>query len=163
MDSLVQVNLHISQELQWSRGGRGLISSSESSFQRGITIVLGVDMDWTWLLKVRSALWKQGFSEFMVVSSSQTRFRKGAKSASGAPGQKSTPRGSKSATFAQWFFRLFNPQKIDTNPIGEPSVLPFQYPIYLWLQASAWKVIEIGGWCVPEYRFRNLWFKHTGI
>ena len=48
----------------------------------------------------------------MVVSSSQTRFRKGAKSASGAPGQKSTPRGSKSATFAQGFFRPFNPQTL---------------------------------------------------
>ena len=73
----------------------------------------------------------QWFREFMVVSSSQARFRKGAKSASGAPGRKSTPRGSKSATFAQGLFRLFNLQKIDTNPIGEPSVLPFQYPIYL--------------------------------
>ena len=79
----------------------------------------------------------QWFREFMVVSSSQARFRKGAKSASGAPGRKSTPRGSKSATFAQGLFRLFNPQKIDTNPIGEPSVLPFQYPVYLLLQASA--------------------------
>ena len=74
---------------------------------------------------------KKGFCEFMIVSSSQTRFRKGAKSASGAPGQKRTPRGSKSATFAQGLFRLFNPQKIDTNLIGEPSVLPFQYLIYL--------------------------------
>ena len=68
------------------------------------------------------------FREFMVVSSSQARFRKGA---AGAPGRKSAPRGSKSATFAQGLFRLFNPHKIDTNPIGEPSVLPFQYPIYL--------------------------------
>ena len=55
----------------------------------------------------------------MIVSSSQTRFRKGAKSASGAPGRKSTPRGSKSATFAQGLFRPFNPQKNDTNAIGE--------------------------------------------
>ena len=73
----------------------------------------------------------QWFREFMVVSNSQARFRKGAKSASGAPGRKSIPRGSKSATFAEGFFRLFNLQQIDTNPIGEPSVLPFQYPIYL--------------------------------
>ena len=48
----------------------------------------------------------------MIVSSSQTRFRKGAKSASGAPGRINAPRGSKSATFAQGFFRPFNPQKL---------------------------------------------------
>ena len=32
MDSLDQVNLHFDEELQWFRGGRGFISSSESSF-----------------------------------------------------------------------------------------------------------------------------------
>ena len=57
----------------------------------------------------------------MMVSSSQNRFRKGAKSASGALGPKSAPRGSKSVTFAQGLFQFFNLQKIDTNPIREPS------------------------------------------
>ena len=47
----------------------------------------------------------------MIVSSSQTRFQKGAKSASGVPGRKNIPRGSKSATFAQGLFRLFNRHK----------------------------------------------------
>ena len=71
---------------------------------------------WTWICLDQANLHLskelQWFREFMVVSSSQARFRKGAKSASGAPGRKSTPRGSKSATFAQGFFRPFNPQKL---------------------------------------------------
>ena len=50
--------------------------------------------------------------------------------------------------------------------IGDHSVLPFQYPIYLWVQASAWEVVSIGGWRVLSWssnRFRNLWFKHRGM
>ena len=52
MDSLDQANLHFSKELQWFRGGHGFISSSESSFQPGITIV----WEWTWI--------GHGFSRF---------------------------------------------------------------------------------------------------
>ena len=44
MDSLDQADLHFSKELQWFRGGHGFISSSESSFRQGITIV------WEWIL-----------------------------------------------------------------------------------------------------------------
>ena len=69
--------------------------------------------------------------EFMVVSISQNRFRKGPRSGSGAPGPKSVPRGSKSTTFAKGNVQLFNLQKVAMNPIGDPSVLPIQYPIYL--------------------------------
>ena len=47
----------------------------------------------------------------MIISKSQNRFRKGAKSASGAPGPKSAPRGSKSTTFAKGFVQLFNLKK----------------------------------------------------
>ena len=57
----------------------------------------------------------------MMVSDAQNRFRKGAKSASGAPGPKIAPRGSKSVTFAQGLFQLFNLQQIDTNPIRDRS------------------------------------------
>ena len=32
MDSVVQVDMHFNQELQWFRGGHGFFSSSESSF-----------------------------------------------------------------------------------------------------------------------------------
>ena len=39
MDSLDQADLHFSKELQWFRGGHGFISSSESSFYQGITMV----------------------------------------------------------------------------------------------------------------------------
>ena len=62
---------------------------------------------------------------------------KSIKTASGAPKPKSAPRGSKWTTFAQGKFQVSNPQKMVANPIGEPSVSPFQYPIYLWLQAAA--------------------------
>ena len=34
------------------------------------------------------------------------------------------------------FFQLFNLQKIATNPMGDPSVLPIQSPIYLQDQAE---------------------------
>ena len=62
---------------------------------------------------------------------------KSIKTASGAPRPKSAPRGSKSTTFAQGKFQVWNRQKMVANPIGEPSVSPFQYPIYLWLQSAA--------------------------
>ena len=64
---------------------------------------------------------------------------KSIKTASGAPRPKSAPRGSKSTTFAQGKFQVSNRQKMVANPIGEPSVSPFQYPIYLWLQAAVWE------------------------
>ena len=69
--------VRFNKELQWFRGGHGFFSSMESSFQRGFTMVsestwrvhgvlrfilarnydgFGVDMDWTWHLKGRSAL-----------------------------------------------------------------------------------------------------------
>ena len=72
----------------------------------------------------------------------------GVKSASSPPRAKSAPRGSKSTTFAKGIFQLFNLQKIGMNPIGDPSVLPTQCPIYLWHQAEAWEAFPIGGWCV---------------
>ena len=48
----------------------------------------------------------------MIVSKSHNRFRKGAKSASGAPGPKSAPRGSKSTTFGKGIFQSFQPSEI---------------------------------------------------
>ena len=52
-------------------------------------------------------------------------------SASSPPRAKSAPRGSKSTTFAKGIVQLFNLQKIGMNPVGDPSVLPTQSPIYL--------------------------------
>ena len=72
----------------------------------------------------------------------------GVKSASSPPRAKSAPRGSKSTTFAKEIFQLFNPQKIGMNPVGDPSVLPTQSLLYLWLQAEVWEAFAIGGWCV---------------
>ena len=72
----------------------------------------------------------------------------GVKSASSPPRPKSAPRGSKSTTFAGGIFQLFNLQKIGMNPVGDPSVLLTQSPIYLWLQAEVWEAFAIGGWCV---------------
>ena len=88
-------------------------------------------MEWTWHLKVRSALEKYSFCEVMIVSKSHNRFRKGAKSASGFPGPKSAPRGSKPTTFGKGIFQSFNLQKFAMNPIRELSVLSIRYPIYL--------------------------------
>ena len=62
---------------------------------------------------------------------------KSIKTASGAPRPKNVPRGSKSTTFAQGEIQVSDSHKMIPNPIGEPSVSPFQYPIYLWLQAAA--------------------------
>ena len=45
MDSLDQADIHLSKGLQWFRGGHGFISSSESSFWQGITMV----SLWTWI------------------------------------------------------------------------------------------------------------------
>ena len=53
------------------------------------------------------------------------------KSALSPPRAKSAPRGSKSTTFAKGIVQLFNLQKIGMNPVGDPSVLPIQSPIYL--------------------------------
>ena len=64
----------------------------------------------------------------------------GVKSASSPPRPKSAARCSKSTTFAKGFFQLFNFQKIAMNPIGNPSVLPTQYPIYLSDKAEVWEV-----------------------
>ena len=70
------------------------------------------------------------FAECLIsmITSSNT---KSIKTASGAPRPKSAPRGSKSTTFVRGICQLFNLRKIAMNPIGEPSVLPSQYPIYL--------------------------------
>ena len=70
----------------------------------------------------------------------------GAKSASSPPRPKSAPRGSKSTTFARGIIQSFHLPNFLHNPIGDPSVLPIQYPIYLWLQAAAWEAFGIGGW-----------------
>ena len=72
----------------------------------------------------------------------------GAKSASSPPRPKNAPRGSKSTTFARGINLSFHLPYLLHNPIGDPSVLRIQYLIYLWLQAAAWEVFGIGGWCV---------------
>ena len=77
---------------------------------------------------------------------------------------KSAPRRSKSTTFAKGIFQLFNLQKIAMNPIGDPSVLPIQYPIYLWLQVAAGETFGIGGWCYElKSSIRNLQSRHKGM
>ena len=148
MDSLVPVNFHFSKELQWFRAGHGSFSSRESSFQQGITMVSW----WTWILYFQWTFILArnfiGFCEFIIVLSSQTHFRKRAKSASGALGPKSAPGGSKSTTFGKVFFRPFSPLKFFPNPVGEASVPPIQRPIYRWDQAEVWEEFGIGAWCV---------------
>ena len=77
------------------------------------------------------------FAECLISMITTSSNAKSIKTASGAPRPKSAPRGSKSTTFAQGKFQASNLQKMVANPIGEPSVSPFQYPIYFWLQAAA--------------------------
>ena len=80
---------------------------SFGSFWQGIIMV----SEWTWIghgiAKFDPCYKKYVLFEFMIVSSSQNRFRKGAKSASGVPGPKSTPRGSKSTTFSKGICQAF--------------------------------------------------------
>ena len=70
------------------------------------------------------------------------------KSASGASGHKSAPRGSKSTTFGNGFFQPCSPLKLFPNPVGESLVPPIQRPIYHWDQAEVREEFGIGGWCV---------------
>ena len=49
MDSLYQVNVHFSKELQWFRCGPAIAMISEPSFQQGITMVSW----WTWILQFK--------------------------------------------------------------------------------------------------------------
>ena len=141
MDSLVQVNLHFSEELQQFGSGHGLDMASQGSIR---------------VIKIRF-LWIH--DSFKLADSLPKRSQIGIR----CSGTEKYSQRFEIGHFCPGTFSALQSSKIDTNPIGEPSVLPFQYPIYLWLQASAWQVIGIGGWCVPEYRFRNLWFKHRGI
>ena len=69
-----------------------------------------------------------------------------AKSGFGALGQKSAPRSTKSTTFAKGYFQPFSLLKFFLNPVGEPSVLPIQPPIYRWDQAEVWEYFGIRGW-----------------
>ena len=59
------------------------------------------------------------------------------KSASGAPGPKGALTCTNSVTFTKTILQVFNLQKLAMNPIGDPSVLFIQYPIYLRVQAAA--------------------------
>ena len=56
-----------------------------------------------------------------IVGCSVGIIRNRAKSGSGAPGPKSVPRDTKSATFAKGIFQPFDLPKFLPNPIREPS------------------------------------------
>ena len=62
--------------------------------------------------------------------------------------QKMLPEGRNGPLLLWDFFQLFNLWKNVTNPMGDPSVLPIQSPIYLYHQAEVWEDVAIGGWCV---------------
>ena len=54
-----------------------------------------------------------------------------AKSGSGDPGPEIASRGTKSTTFAKGVFQPFNLPKFFPNPVGEPSILRIQRPMYI--------------------------------
>ena len=144
MDSLVQVNLHFSKELQCFRGGHGFFISSSYSFA---CVYPARCIHYASWIFAESAPFSYTFAKCEVTRRPWDR-QIGVKSASSPPRPKSAPRGSKSTTFAKGIFQLFNLQKIGMNPVGDPSVLPTQSPISLWLKAAAWEAFAIGGWCV---------------
>ena len=81
-----------------------------------------------------------------MASNSQNHFRKVAKSAPGAPGPKSAPRGSKSITVGKGLFQSFNLQKFAMNPIRELPFYPFniRYTYDSKLQLEKFSDSEVG-------------------
>ena len=81
----------------------------------------------------------------MIVSKSHNRFRIGAKSASGAPGPKSAPRGSTSTTFGKGIFQSFNLEICNESNKGLPFY-PFniRYAYDSKLQLEKFSESEVG-------------------
>ena len=121
MDSLVQVNLHFSQELYWFWRVHGFLISSSYSFACVYPVRCIHYAFWIFAESVRVSY---TYAKCEVTRRPWDR-QIGVTSASSPPRPKSAPRCSKSTTFAKDFFQLFNLQKIGMNPIGDPSVLPF--------------------------------------
>ena len=120
MDSLVQVNLHFSKELQCFRGGHGFFISSSYSFA---CVYPARCIHYASWIFAESAPFSYTYAKCEVTRRPWDR-QIGVKSASSPPRAKSAPRGSKSTTFAKGIFQLFNLQKIGMNPVGDRSVLP---------------------------------------
>ena len=116
MDSLVQVNLHFSEELQLHIRLRAYI-------QRGVFIML---LDYL-QNRLRSRTRMQNVRSHVV--------RENVRSESNRPrvlrDQNMLPEVRNQPLLLRDFFQLFNLQKTGMNPIGDPSVLPTQFPIYL--------------------------------
>ena len=144
MDYLVQDHLHFSKELPWFRGGHGFFISSSYSF--ACVYLARCICCASWIF-AESAPFSYTYAKCEVTRRPWDR-QIGVKSASSPPRAKSAPRGSKSTTLAKGFFQLLDLQKLGMNPVGDPSVLPTQSPLYLWLQAAAREAFAIGGWCV---------------
>ena len=144
MDSLVQVNLHFSQELHCFWRVHGFFISTSYLFA---CVYPSRCIHYVFWIFAESAPFSYTYAKCEVTRRPWAR-QIGVKSASNPPRPKNAPRGSKSTTFAKGNFQLFNLQKIGMNPTGDPSVLSIQFPIYLWLQAEVWEAFAIGGWCV---------------
>ena len=70
-------------------------------------------------------------SRTRVINSTLNYNTKSSQNGSGVPGPENGSRGTKSITFAKGIFQPFNLQKFLPNPVGEPSVLRIQRPIYI--------------------------------
>ena len=127
MDSLVQVNLHFSKELQCFWRVHGFFISTSYSFA---CVYPARCIHYASWIFAESAPFSYTYAKCEVTRRPWDR-QIGVKSASSPPRPKSAPRGSKSTTFAKGIFQLFNLRKIAPNPMGDPSVLPIQSPIYL--------------------------------
>ena len=104
MDSLVQANLHFRKELQWFGSGHRLDMASQGSIR---------------VTKIRF-LWNRDSFKLAdwLPSKSQTGIW--------CSGTKKYSQRFEIRHFCLGTFSAFQSSKNDTNPIGEPSVLPFQ-------------------------------------
>ena len=104
---------------------------------------------WTWILYIKhSFISDRNYIVFVVDMDSvrlSDRIRIGAKSASGTPGPKSAPRGTKSTTFAHVFFQQFNLLKFS------PQAGAMEPQGCLWLHSSRASLSQcMFSWCLTK-------------
>ena len=142
MDSLVQVNLHFSQELQCFWRVHGFFISTSYSFA---CVYPARCIHYASWIFAKSAPFSYTYAKCEVTRRPWDR-QIGVKSAWSLPRPKSASRGSKSNTFANGTFQLFNFEIIGMNPI---EILPFyllnlRYTYKTELKFEKFAQLEVG-------------------
>ena len=140
MDSLVQVNVQFSEELQYFCGGHVFFIRPSHSFA---CVYPARCIHYASWIFAESAPFSYTYARCEVTRRPWDR-QIGVKSASSPPRPKSAPRGSKSTTFAKGIFQLFNLRKIASNPMGDPSV--FSHSISDILIRRSWSLRSFRNW-----------------